>query len=155
VTVPPTCSVCASPERAAIERALVEGVAIRAVARQHDVGRDAVARHARNGHVPLDVKVGAGRRADLHAVDLTARAEELYDRARKILEDATGRPTVELAAVRELRAVVELLAKLTGVPAPDDAPARIILTLPGPTHSVGPTDDEPPPSGTNGNGDHG
>ena len=46
------------------------------------------------------------------------------------LDEAEGRPNVQLAAVRELRAVVELLGRLTGAFMVEEGrPTKIILTL--------------------------
>lgn len=48
--MPRICTVCAHPERRAIDAAVVAGAANRAIARQYRVSKDAVARHA-DGHV--------------------------------------------------------------------------------------------------------
>lgn len=130
--MPATCTVCVHPQRAEIERAVLDGLAMRAVARQYDLGRDSVARHSRNGHVPLALTVGADRREAAHAADLTSRAEELWARASQILADVEGAPLLELAAVRELRAVIDLLARLAGPPLAPDGPIVISLRFPEP-----------------------
>jgi AcrR family transcriptional regulator len=128
--MPAACTICASERRDVLDEALVEGTPIRAIARQFGVSRSALTRHARSGHVPLvTVNAGAARHA-ARGESLAARAETLWVRARMILDEAEGRPSVQLQAVRELRAVVELLGRLTGAfIADEDRPTQIVLTL--------------------------
>jgi len=111
--MPATCSVCAHPDRDAIDESLVRGVPYRAISRQHGVGRDSVARHAKSGHVPIVIVVSGERHEAERAESLTQRAEFLWRRAAVILDQSEGRPNVELSAIRELRQVVELLGRLT------------------------------------------
>ena len=141
--MPATCTICTSEKREAIERALLEGASNRAIARQHHVGRDALARHSRAGHVPLAIVVLAEHREAVHAVDLADRAELLWSRVRRILDDAEGKPVLELAAIRELRAVVDLLARLAGPQVAPDSPVVIQLSFPGPKDLVEPVRDQP------------
>ena len=141
--MPATCTVCSHPQRAEIERAVLDGQSMRAVARQFGLGRDSVARHSRNGHVPLAVVAGAERRGIAHSVDLAARAEELWSRARRILDDAEGRPVLELAAIRELRAVVDLLARLAGPQVAPDGPVVIQLSFATSQDQLDPVPDPP------------
>jgi transposase-like protein len=109
------CTICSREDRDAIEQRLVSGERVRAVAREFGVGRDALMRH-HAGHLPSDL-VGlreAGERiATARAAD---RLEDLYRRANGVLEaaEAEGRHPIALQAVRELRGIVELLARLSG-----------------------------------------
>ena len=65
-----------------------------------------------------------------HAIDLTERAENLYRRAEQVLHRVEGQAVLELAAVRELRAVIELLAKLTAPPPiADTGPVEIRVSF--------------------------
>ena len=109
-----TCTVCSSQSRDAIELAVLQGSSNRAVARQYGVGRDSLARHMKAGHIPLAIVATAEQKQDRHIASLYERAEFLWARSRAILDGAEGRPNIELAAVRELRACVELLSKMTG-----------------------------------------
>lgn len=110
-----SCSVCAHADRDELERRLVAGDPIRAVARQTGVGRDALARHAAS-HLPSDLAAlrDAGQRIETaRALD---RLEGLFAEGQEVLAAARaeGRHQVSLAAIRELRGVIELLARLTG-----------------------------------------
>lgn len=84
--MPPRCTICAHPERAAIDRALVAGESMRGVARRFAASADALGRHAA-GHLPLLLtrshEAGEGDRA----VDLTAELARLLRRA-NLLGDA-------------------------------------------------------------------
>jgi AcrR family transcriptional regulator len=128
--MPARCTICADERRDILDAALVEGTPIRAIARHRSVSRSALTRHVGAGHVPLAMVADNDVREVARGLSLTARAEDLWTRARVILDDAEGRPTVQLQAVRELRAVVELFAKLTGAFAfEQDGPMTIVLTL--------------------------
>ena len=101
-------------------------------------------------HVPLAVVVGAQRREATHAVDLTDRAELLWSRASQILTDVEGAPLLELAAIRELRAVVDLLARLAGPLIVPDGPVTIQLSSPHPKSSRSPGSSRPTQTGGTG-----
>jgi len=109
-----TCSICGHPQRAEMERRLASGASRRAIAATFSVGRTSLGRHVSQGHVPVAILVADEGDRETHAVDLAGRVEFLWRRAASILEECEGRPALQLAAVRELRAVCELLAKLTG-----------------------------------------
>jgi hypothetical protein len=67
-----------------------------------------------------------------HGQTLLERVEDLYARASTILEGAEqdGRHTVSLAAMRELRGIIELLGRLTGEL--DDRPQQVVNLLVAP-----------------------
>jgi hypothetical protein len=125
-----TCSICGHPERDEIELAALQGASNRAIARRFVIGRDSLARHMKAGHVPLSIIATSEQREDRDVESLYTRAEFLWARSRAILDAADRRPNVELAAVRELRACVELLGKLTGaLAAQEHRPVEIALTF--------------------------
>ncbi len=110
--MPPKCSICTHADREAIDRALVDGGTLRAIARQFRVGRDAVRRHRRNGHV-IESMAKAGEAADAaRGDDLLARVRDLEDRALRILDRAeqAGELRTALHAIREVRSTIQLLA---------------------------------------------
>jgi hypothetical protein len=114
--MPRACTVCLHEDRPAIDRALVEGVPFRDIARRWaTLSKDSVARH-REAHVSPALTVVRARREAAGAETLADRVESLYGRASAILERAEdgGRDHVALGALRELRGIVELLARLTG-----------------------------------------
>jgi hypothetical protein len=125
-----TCSICASPDRAEVERLLVSGRSMRSIAVQFGLSSTSLGRHRNNGHVPTAIVVADQADREAHAVDLTSRVEFLWRKASAILEQAEGRPTVQLQAVRELRATVELLGKLTlGLGQAEGQPVTITLSF--------------------------
>ena len=84
-----SCSVCARNDRAAIDRALVGGEPVLAIARRLSVSDDAVQRHKRD-HIP--VRLAEARRADDAAasIDVLAEARRCFERV-NLLFDACDR----------------------------------------------------------------
>jgi hypothetical protein len=109
------CKVCTHPDRPEIDADLAGGQSNLAVADAYGLSKDSVRRH-RASHLSPSLKAVAAKRETAGAVKAIDRVEDLYARASGILEAATtdGQAGVSLAAVRELRGLVELLAKLTG-----------------------------------------
>ena len=109
------CTVCRHPEREAVDRLLVAGRSNRSVARLHGLGREAVRNH-RARHVPETLARARDAREEAHADDLLGQVCHLRDRALDILRraEAARDHRTALAAIREARATVELLAKLVG-----------------------------------------
>jgi hypothetical protein len=114
-----TCGVCAHPERAEMERRLASGGSMRAIAASFGVSRSSFGRHVRSGHIGVAIFANEQRERDVHAEDLLERIEFLWASALSVLEEAGGRPTVALAAVKELRQIVELLGRLSGAVGPE------------------------------------
>jgi hypothetical protein len=113
--MPRVCTVCAHDERHSINVALVQREPYRAIARRYGLGRDALARHARE-HLPkLLVKssraVEAARADDLLGSigSMVGRLEAFLDRAEA---DEDGPEFRANAAV--WRKQIELLAKIAG-----------------------------------------
>jgi hypothetical protein len=125
--VPRACTVCMSPDRDAVDAAIVERVPFRTIAHRFAVTRDAAMRH--RAHVSASLMAVQRRRDTRNGETLADRIESLYTRASAILDAAEteGRSTVALAAVRELRAIVELLGKLTGEI--DDRPQMNVVNV--------------------------
>jgi hypothetical protein len=109
-----TCSVCAHAERIEMERRLASGGSMRAIAASFGVSRSSFGRHVRSGHIGVAIIANEQRERDIHADDLLERIEFLWASARSVLDEPGGRPTVALAAVKELRQIVELLGRLRG-----------------------------------------
>jgi hypothetical protein len=74
--MPRRCVTCSHPERAAIDRALAEGGAFRAIARQHHLDHDSVRRHAQ-GHLPRAVVEQVEQAEAVRGIDVLARLGEL------------------------------------------------------------------------------
>jgi transposase-like protein len=113
--MPRVCTVCVHPEREAIDAALVSGTAYTEIARTHEVGREAVRRHA-NRHLSaalaaLRAPTQAGSRAPLsdRIETLIARCEVMFTAAA-----SEGRTAQALAVVKELRACLELAGRASG-----------------------------------------
>ena len=112
--MPRTCTCCTHPERAAIDAALLANAPLRDIARQFNVSKDALQRHRE--HIPATLAKAQEAREVANADDLLGQVKSLQARAMGIL--ATAESTLNLrtalAAIREARGCIELLAKLTG-----------------------------------------
>jgi len=113
--VPRACTVCTHPDLEAINRALVEGTPNRRIASQHDVTERAVRNHKAN-HLPETLAKAQEAEEVAQADDLLGQVQDLQARTLAILEAAEGsrEHRTALAAIREARSNLELLAKLLG-----------------------------------------
>ena len=127
--MPRTCTVCTHSERAQIEAALVAGTALRTIADQNGVSKTALIRHKAE-HVPRALAKAHEAREKAQADDLLLQVRALQGSALRILvraeRDGDGRTA--LAAIREARGNLELLAKLLGEL--DERPQINILVAP-------------------------
>ena len=122
-----TCRVCVHASRSSIDEALVGGVSMRSVAREHGLSKDSVRRHA-DGHLPAALAAVAMQEREL-ALPLLAQVRELQAEALAILASAKadGRAGVALSAIREASRLVELAGKITGEL--DERPTVNVLNL--------------------------
>jgi hypothetical protein len=113
--MPRSCTVCTHDEGHAINVALVQRVPYRDIARQYGVSKDALSRHLRD-HVPQQLVKASEALEAADADDLLEQVRGLQARTLNILEAAeTSREhRTALAAIRETRSNLELLAKLLG-----------------------------------------
>ncbi len=109
-----SCKICHHPERQAIEAAINGGETLVSIAKRFDVRPMNLSRHKTAHMAPLArIQARRGKEKPAASVD---RLEQMYDDARVLLDEAlaTNRPQLSLAAMKELRQVVELLGKFTG-----------------------------------------
>lgn len=113
--MPRSCTICAHPEKAAIDRAIVGGASNRSAASLYDVSEAAVRRHGAN-HLPAKLVKAQEVEDVVEADDLLAEVRGLQARALSILSKAekAGELRTALGAIREARGNLELLAKLLG-----------------------------------------
>ena len=124
--MPRRCTVCDHEARASIDAVLISGAALRDIAGRHGVSKSALERH-KAGHLPAHLAQAREAEEVARADDLLSQVRYLQDRTLAILttsEDA-GELRTALAAIREARGNLELLAKLLGEL--DDAPKVNIL----------------------------
>ncbi len=133
--MPRECKVCAHPERDAIDAALVCGDSQRSLAARYGLTPSSVARHYRN-HVSAALAALTTERTErteqAGGGALLDRVEALIRRAERILDAAEGdgKVSTALSAIKELRALLELLGKATGEL--DDRPQVTINLLSSP-----------------------
>lgn len=109
-----TCSICPRTDRERIDAALVTGSPLRAIAGQTGTSKSALERH--RPHVTERMALARDAHEVAAADTLLAKVGELESRARHLLEksERQGQLGTSVAALRELRQVVELLARVTG-----------------------------------------
>jgi hypothetical protein len=115
-------------DREAIDRALVEGKSYRDVARQFGSTKDSMSRHHK-GHLSAAMVRVAQRREERGAETALNRLEHLYQKADRVLDAAeeAGSTGIQLAAIRELRGIVETLARVTGELRPETSGVTVNL----------------------------
>ena len=110
-----TCTVCRHPEREAIDRAIISSEPERTIANRYGVTKAALHRH-KVGHLP-PLLAKAHDAAEVFSADaLTNQITGLLSRGFTILDRAeTGDSITDMcAAMREVRGVLTLIAKVTG-----------------------------------------
>ena len=112
--MPRTCTVCKSPCRDEVDRALLAGTPHQDIASRTFLSRWAIRRH--ETHLPA-LLARSNKAAEVaRADDLVSQLQELTEDARRIQEKAERSQNfaAALGAIRELVRIVELLAKLRG-----------------------------------------
>lgn len=112
------CTVCASPNREAIDKLLARGECVkRDVARREGLSKDAIQRHEAR-HLGADLIEAARANLSDNGTDksLVGRVTRMVDRLEKLAESCTEYGTGKelLAAARELRPYHELFGKANG-----------------------------------------
>jgi hypothetical protein len=109
-----TCSICSHQDRPAIDRALVDGASLRAIAGQYGTNKSALDRHRKHLAPALTIAKQAERVTE--ATSLLSRVERIMGRLEMICEASTRERDwlPAIAASRELRSCLELLGKLSG-----------------------------------------
>lgn len=124
-----TCTICEHPEREAIDSALVGETSNLSLSAQFGVSESAARRHKGN-HLPT--KLAKAHEADevAHADNLLGQVGDLQRRTMAVLEAAelSHEHRTALAAIREARSNLELLAKLLGEL--DERPVVNVLVSP-------------------------
>jgi hypothetical protein len=109
------CKVCTHSQRGLIDQDIAGGMNNSQTAEKWQLSRDSVRRH-RLAHLSPALKGVLTRRESAGAVRALDRLEDLHVKASAILDAAMadGKPSLSLAAIRELKGLTELLARITG-----------------------------------------
>ncbi len=112
--MPRKCSVCAHPDRDQIDSQLMTDIGYRAIARQHSVSKDALARH--RDHLPATLVKAQAAGQVAKADDLLEQLQALRNKAMALLlkAEAAGDYRTALAGIREARACIETLLEVEG-----------------------------------------
>lgn len=109
------CSVCAHPDLENINRALVSGQSNRSVAAQYNLAVTSVRRH-KNNHLPKTLVKAQEVKEIVEADSVMSDVKMLRERGLALLDKAESKGDVKntCAALREVRGIIELLAKVNG-----------------------------------------
>ncbi len=113
--MPRSCLICQHPDRESIDKALARQTSNRELARVYSLSESAVRRHKGN-HLPATLAKAHEAEEVAHADGLLADVRSLQARTLAVLEAAelSHEHRTALAAIREARSNLELLAKLLG-----------------------------------------
>jgi len=113
--MPRECSVCQSPSRDAVDKAIVGGGSYRGVARRFNLGHDSVRRHA-DAHITPALKKVAAQRDTTHATTLLDRISAVIGDVEDIVATARerGAAGLQLQAIDRLEKMLRLLGSVTG-----------------------------------------
>jgi hypothetical protein len=112
----PTCTVCSHAKRNEIERSILDGKSERSIAKQYGLTPASVHRHKENGHIQKRIIKAKEVKEVAQADTLLDQVKDLSTRALAILSQAEGTGDLRTAcsAIREVRATLELLLKVSG-----------------------------------------
>ena len=110
-----------------MDRALVAGAAFPALAAKYRVSEDALGRHKAN-HLPAALAKAQEAGEAAHADDLLRQVKAIQSKTLSLLlkAEAAGELRTALAAIREARGNLELLAKLSGEL--DERPVSVLVS---------------------------
>jgi hypothetical protein len=113
--VPQVCTICTHDQRLEIDQALVSGAPNRRIAARYHVTEQAIRRH-KDTHIPSTLAEAQAAHDTAHADDLLSQVHDLQRRTLVLLAKAEkeDKLALALAAIRESRGNLELLAKLEG-----------------------------------------
>jgi len=114
--MPQPCSICIHPEREQIDRDLLAGVPLRNIAERCSVSVTALHRHKTGGHIAQVLTQAREVEEVVRADTLLDQVHDLLEKARSLTDQAedAGDLRTALQGIREVRGVLELLAKVTG-----------------------------------------
>jgi len=115
--MPRKCTICEHEARHEIDTALVSGtVSLRDIEGQYRVGRSALSRHVKGGHIAAKIQKAKHAHEAVAGENLLKRIERKYARFEAMAKDAQkwGELELELKVYRELKGFMELEGKATG-----------------------------------------
>ena len=113
--MPRRCTICDHSDLGQINKNLVDGLPLRTIADRWAVSKTALIRH-KTKHLPASLVAAKEAKEVASADTLLANVCKLQRRAERILRKAerAGDHRTALAAIREVRSTIELLARLLG-----------------------------------------
>lgn len=125
------CSICNHVSREEIDKALIEGKSLSGIVSLYpDITKSALHRHKEN-HLPQTLLMAREAKEIAHADNLLSQAQSLQDKALSLLKqaEAAGELRTALTGVREARACLELLGKVSGQLPPEKILVQLEPTI--------------------------
>ena len=113
--MPRTCTICTHTDKEAINQELVSGASLRNIAKRFDTSAPALFR-LKQDHMPASLALAKEAEDVAQADGLLGQLVDLQDKAMSILGKAeeAGDMRTALMALKEARATMELVGKVTG-----------------------------------------
>jgi IS30 family transposase len=111
------CSICSDKNRKKIDAALVsEGATVRAIARQFNVGKDALARHVKNGHIAAKIAKAQAAQDIVEADSLLNKLLLHEGQINEVISTAHSARDyhLQLKAHKEAKGFLELQGRILG-----------------------------------------
>ncbi len=111
MNMPRVCTICSSPKRQMIERAILNGEPVRDIERRTDLSRPSIQRH--KSHISRTMAKAADARELAHADNLVEQLGQLTADALRIGKKAekARQYGAAMGGVREMARIVELIAR--------------------------------------------
>jgi hypothetical protein len=116
--MPRKCTICENPARNEIDKALVDpGAVLRAMARQFNVGRDALRRHVNGGHIAEKIVKAKHAHDAVEADSFIQKIQKKHNRFEEMAKEAKGakNPYLELKILHEQGRYFDMEGKACGV----------------------------------------
>jgi hypothetical protein len=109
------CSVCTHADAREINKQLVSGVPLKSLSKVYELSTTALHRHKQE-HLPTQLAKSQGAKEAANATDIMTRVADLDAKAADVYARAIKAKNLSAAigAVRELRGITELYARVTG-----------------------------------------
>jgi len=109
------CMVCIHDNREEIDKALLAKVTYRNIQKQYGVNISTLSRHKKD-HLPKELIKSEKLKEIAKSDTLIEQVQTLKNRAEDILDkvEQQGSHTIALQAIKEIRSIIELLAKIQG-----------------------------------------
>jgi hypothetical protein len=111
-----SCGICSHPDRKKIDQEIIKGTPLRDIAGRYGTSKSSLQRHQKAGHIPAAIAKAEEAKEVAQGDKLLRYTKVLLGKAISYMNQAEDAGDLRTAcgAVREARACIELLGKVTG-----------------------------------------